>query len=200
MLSHFVRKDAKNWDEYVPYAVMAYRAMPHCSTRYSPYYLVFGREMRLPIEGDWAPHWKNKELEGDEYERHVQLLAERLCEAHKTAGQQSRMSHETAKRSYDRQTQLEQYQKGDLVCIHDPTHKRGKAKKFSYQYKGPSEIEQKISPLIYEVRMSDGTFAIIHVNRLKRSQGSPEDNKVPLTATNSGRAVSETRPKQVTPK
>ena len=24
MLSHFVRKDAKNWDEYVPYAVMAY--------------------------------------------------------------------------------------------------------------------------------------------------------------------------------
>jgi len=36
MLSHFVRKDAKNWDEYVPYAVMAYRAMPHCSTKYSP--------------------------------------------------------------------------------------------------------------------------------------------------------------------
>jgi transposase InsO family protein len=32
MLSHFVRKDAKNWDENVPYAVMAYRAMPHCST------------------------------------------------------------------------------------------------------------------------------------------------------------------------
>jgi hypothetical protein len=29
MLSHFVRKDAKNWDEYVPYAVMAYRATPH---------------------------------------------------------------------------------------------------------------------------------------------------------------------------
>jgi transposase InsO family protein len=52
MLSHFVRKDARNWDEYIPYAVMAYRAMPHCSTKYSPYYLVFGRDMRLPIEGD----------------------------------------------------------------------------------------------------------------------------------------------------
>jgi len=53
MLSHFVRKDARNRDDYVPYAVMAYRAMPHCSTKYSPYYLVFGREMRLPIEDDW---------------------------------------------------------------------------------------------------------------------------------------------------
>ena len=38
MLSHFVRKDAKNWDEYVTYAVMAYRTMPHCPTKYSPYY------------------------------------------------------------------------------------------------------------------------------------------------------------------
>jgi hypothetical protein len=40
MLSHFVRKNARNWDEYVSYAVMAYRAMPHCYTKYSPYYLV----------------------------------------------------------------------------------------------------------------------------------------------------------------
>jgi transposase InsO family protein len=53
MLSHFVRKDAKNWDEYVPYAIMAYRAMPRCSTKYSSYYLVFGRDMPLPTEDDW---------------------------------------------------------------------------------------------------------------------------------------------------
>ena len=33
MISHFVRKDARNWDDYVPYAIMAYRAMPHCSTK-----------------------------------------------------------------------------------------------------------------------------------------------------------------------
>ena len=73
MLSHFVRKDAKNWDKYVPYAVMAYRAMPHCSTKYSPYYLVFGREMRLPFEDDWKPHLGNKEVEEDDYERHVSV-------------------------------------------------------------------------------------------------------------------------------
>ena len=75
-LSHFVRKDAKNWDEYVPYVVMAYRAMPHCSTKYSPYYLVFGRDMQLPIEDDWKPKLGKEKLEGDEYERHVRLLAE----------------------------------------------------------------------------------------------------------------------------
>jgi hypothetical protein len=65
----------------------------------------------------------------------------------------------------DRQTKLEQLYKGDFVNIHDLTHKRGKARKFSYQYKGPFEIEQKVSPLICKVRLADGTSAIIHTNR-----------------------------------
>jgi hypothetical protein len=89
ILSHFVRKDAKNCDEHVPYAVMAYRAMPYCSTKYSPYYLVFGRDMRHPIEDDWKPQLSNRELSDNEYEDHVKLLAKRLHEANKVAGQQS---------------------------------------------------------------------------------------------------------------
>jgi hypothetical protein len=117
-MSHFVRKDAKNWDEQVPYAVMAYTAMSHCSTKYSPYCLVFGRDMRLQIEDDWKPHL-DKSLEDDEY-GHVWMLAERLREVNKTAAQHSKRSHETAK-GYDRQAELQQFCKGDLVYIHDPT-------------------------------------------------------------------------------
>jgi len=125
MISHYVRKDAKNWDEYVPYAVMAYRAMLHCATTYSPYYLVFGREMRLPVEDDWKPRITNKEVTDDEYEKHVRGLAERLREASNVARSQSKLSHETAKRYYDRRTELEQFSKGTLVYMYDPTYKRG---------------------------------------------------------------------------
>jgi hypothetical protein len=146
MSSHFVRKDAKNWDEYVTYAVMAHRAMPHCSTKYSPYYLVFARDMRLPIEDDWKPNLGEQDMKQDEFETHVKLLVERLREANQVAGRQSKLSHETAKRYYDRQTKPERFKKGDFVYVHDPIYKRVKAKKFSYQYKGPFEIEQRISP------------------------------------------------------
>ena len=169
MLSHFVRKDAKNWDEYVPYAIMAYRAMPHCSTKYSPYYMVFGRDMRLPIEDDWKPHSNDKNSGENDYEEPVRILAKRLHEANKVAGQQSKLSHDTAKRYYDRQVKLEQFNEGDLVYLHDPTHKRSKARKFSYQYKGPFEVEKKISPLIYKVRMADGTSAITLILRRSRT-------------------------------
>ena len=130
MISHFVRKDARNWDEYVPHAVMAYRAMPHYSTGYSPYYLVFGREMRLPIEDDWRPIVSSRVIKENEYEEHVKQLAERLRKANKVAGQQSKMSHDIAKRYYDRQTKLEPFKKGDFVYVRDPIYKGGKAKKF----------------------------------------------------------------------
>jgi len=109
VISHFVRKGARNWDEYLPYAVMAYRAMSHCSTKYSSYYLVFGREMRLPIEDDWRPRLATNTASESEHEEHVRTLAERLLEANKAAGFQSKISHETAKRYYDRQTKLEKF-------------------------------------------------------------------------------------------
>ena len=48
-------------------------------------------------------------------------------------------------------------------------YKHDKAKKFSSQYKGPYKIDMKVSALIYKVRLLDGNFAIVHVNRLKKA-------------------------------
>jgi hypothetical protein len=85
MLSHFVRKDARDWDLFVPYAVMAYRSMSHCSTKYSPYYLLYRRDMRLPIEDDWKPQSGSQVLEENDYEEHVRTLAQGLHEVNKVA-------------------------------------------------------------------------------------------------------------------
>lgn len=49
-LSHFVNKDHNDWDEWIEFALMTYRATPHSVTKYSPYYLIHGREARLPTE------------------------------------------------------------------------------------------------------------------------------------------------------
>ena len=46
IISDFVAADGKNWNEVVPYALMAYRSAPHTATGYSPHLLLFGSEMK----------------------------------------------------------------------------------------------------------------------------------------------------------
>jgi len=127
----------------------------------------------------------------------VKELAERLREANRTAGQQSKMSHDTAKRYYDRYTKVEHFKKGDYVYVHNPVHKRGKAKKFSYQYDGPFEVEQKISPLIYKIRLGDGTSTILHVNKLKRAHKQNSGNGVLSEEKLARKTVKSAQPKEI---
>jgi hypothetical protein len=82
------------------------------------------------------------------------------------------------------------------VYVREPTYKRGKAKKFEYQFKGPFEIEHKVSPLVYKVKMGDGTLAIIHINRLKRAHVL---TKEALTVTKGGRGSKRGRPAGTVP-
>ena len=43
----------QRWDELLPAAAMAYRATPHASTGLSPFFLMTGTEMVLPLSTEW---------------------------------------------------------------------------------------------------------------------------------------------------
>jgi len=51
-MSHYVKKYGDDCYEFVNYALMAHRAVPHSNTRYSPFYLMYGWEMRLAADDD----------------------------------------------------------------------------------------------------------------------------------------------------
>ena len=50
MLSKSVSKHGRDWDERLPYVLLAYQVSVHQSTKESPFFLLYGRDPRLPTE------------------------------------------------------------------------------------------------------------------------------------------------------
>jgi hypothetical protein len=48
-LSHYINLSGTNWDTLLPFSVMSYHSKTHSSTGYSPFYLLHGREIIMPI-------------------------------------------------------------------------------------------------------------------------------------------------------
>ena len=80
MLSKLVEKRGKNWDELLDLVLLAYRTTPHTSTGESPFFLLYGRDARLPSVLDfYSPRVKSLTLES-EYGRELFCELKRVRE------------------------------------------------------------------------------------------------------------------------
>ena len=50
MLSKCVKKHGRDWDAHLPYLLFAYRVSVQESTKESPFFLLYGRDPRIPTE------------------------------------------------------------------------------------------------------------------------------------------------------
>ena len=110
-----VEPEKKNhWHKYVAPLVHAYNCTRHSNTGYSPYYLMFGREPRLPIDLvfglDRNPESKNQTS-------YVTDLKQRLQEAYKAATKASGDAQHRQKCLYDLKIRGATLQPGDRVLV-----------------------------------------------------------------------------------
>uniref|UniRef100_A0AAR2LSD6 Gypsy retrotransposon integrase-like protein 1 n=1 Tax=Pygocentrus nattereri TaxID=42514 RepID=A0AAR2LSD6_PYGNA len=50
MLRRFVNETGSDWDTWLPYVLFAYREVPQASVGFSPFQLLYGREVRGPLD------------------------------------------------------------------------------------------------------------------------------------------------------
>ena len=50
MLTAYVNENRSNWDDHLPFIMMAYRATMHASTGLTPNMMMFGMENILPVD------------------------------------------------------------------------------------------------------------------------------------------------------
>ena len=104
------------WSEHLPELLLAYNATRSAVTGYSPYYLVFGRRPRIPVDYLFptlcdSPHQTKMEVS-------VVAMQKRLKEAFTVARHLT--SEEVARqcRYYDRKAGAVALQPGDVVMVH----------------------------------------------------------------------------------
>ena len=151
MLSKVVDRQGRDWDKHLPYVLFAYRACPQEFTRESPFFLLYGRDPRLPTEEALTQPRTRYQVDLDDYKTE---LTDGLTTAWNLAQNQIRKSQQRQKKYYDRSAGRTKISVGDRVFLYVPSAKTGKAHKFARPFHGPYRV--------LEVTSNDARIVPVH--------------------------------------
>lgn len=61
------------------------------------------------------------------------------------------------------------FEVGEKVLLNVPIAKPGDSQKFHCPWTGPYVVEARLSAVTYRIRREDGSFLVVHINRLKKT-------------------------------
>jgi len=158
----------ENWNEYLQSIMLAYRSTTSAySTQFSPYEIMFGREIRLAIDNELKPTNQSKRTSTDAY---VEKMQSRIKIMQEVAKQNVEDNQKLYKEKYDRSAKPSEYELGQLVWLHTPQIKPGMCKKMVIKYTGPFYIAEKPSEqnyLINDCKTHKQIGHAVHSDRLK---------------------------------
>uniref|UniRef100_A0A8C2IA21 Gypsy retrotransposon integrase-like protein 1 n=1 Tax=Cyprinus carpio TaxID=7962 RepID=A0A8C2IA21_CYPCA len=159
------------WDNYIKQVAFAYNSSPHLSTKFSPYFLVHGREPRMPTDVLLATHTLDQNISTC-HAAFVSTLLANLQDAFRSARMYSEVAHDRQKLYHDSGLRHQPYAVGAMVWLHNPVESR---MKLAPHWKGPFKIAQIFDSggepgLTYRIVSpmdSDGQGQVVHYNRLR---------------------------------
>lgn len=200
MLGTLESAKRQRWSQYVSSLVHAYNCTFNEATGYSPYFLLFGREARLPIDVCFGlfPYGK----ENTTHTQYVQKLKADLQEAYELASAAALRNHQKNKTYYDRRVRHQVLAKGDRVLVKNLGLK-GKHKLQDRWSSVPHVVVEQLPNLpVYRVKPEDGFGRertlhrdhLLPIGEFVRFGNSVEKEKVSRKpVTRAERAVRESR-------
>ena len=184
MLRTLPEEQKADWKQHLNKLVHAYNCTKSDSTGFSPYFLLFGRSPRLPI--DIAFGISTTEGRGDTYPEYARKWQEQMEEAYHRAANNARKGRTRGKKHYDRRAKPHPLMKGDRVLVRNMASPGGPAKlKPYFEDKIYLVLGHKDGIPVYEVQAEDGQgrTRVLHRNMLfpcdYLSNEKPDDAQVP---------------------
>lgn len=179
-----------SWDHILGQVELSYNTTPHSSTGYTPFFLVHGREARLPLSILSPP---TSLPSPDDYANN---LLRRIDFAFDAASTHACHARQSQKKYYDSKTRFTPYKQDDLVWMSDPTMSRNK---LAAQWKGPYRVvsadDKGILYHLSNPSSPSSPVQVIHYNRLKPYLPPPAPPSPP-TSVGHSEAPSPSPPSQ----
>jgi hypothetical protein len=165
MLAAYVQSRAKgDWNKYLDVMAFAYNTAVHATTKHTPFYLMYGRKPKTPLDLFTAKPSPNFNLTIDDYAHTTkQMLKLAYDKVHTNTT--SRMN--TAKMRHDRTIRADSFKQGDLVMRIVDQIKPGTVKAFSEKWKGPYRVVEKINESLYAIKLVGNKTHKRIVNKIK---------------------------------
>ena len=159
MLSAFVNRAEKNWDEDLRAVIFSYNTVIQASTGYSPAELNFGRVLRLPCDLDLI---RSKNIDPTSLNEWVRDQLYRLHDAYNLATEALNKAHARQKKNADRGKSDFEFNVGDLVYKKIPVIEG--QKKFQPRYEGPFRVLEKLNNLTYFIASESDPAQRFHIH------------------------------------
>ncbi|KAJ8352284.1 hypothetical protein SKAU_G00237600 [Synaphobranchus kaupii] len=156
----------RDWDRHLPLVLWAYRSAVQESSQLTPAALMFGRELRTPVDLVFGapPEPEEPSRTREEY---YHRLRNRLLVAHDFARKAQASAGVKQKRWYDTRCRGRAFAAGEQVWVYCPERKKGLSPKLRASWRGPGEIVERLSEVVYRIRMPGrGRLVVLHQDRL----------------------------------
>jgi hypothetical protein len=172
-LKKCVKETTQEWDTLIASALFAYRTTKNRTTKYEPFYLLYGRAPTLPIELDIIT-WPVEEINEKQFKEMIHKRTGEVAGIFEdnriNASKNIKDAQKRQKITHDRKIRTMTYKIGDMVLEYRSDLQNVHGDKFRDKWSGPFFIHRVLGNGSYILRTNSGEVLNsrpVHGNRLK---------------------------------